>query len=133
MLTLIILFFVSLTAIVVMLGRKLAHVNSGEAVAQEHPHVFVPDFQKIKQLTKVNSKRYGYLLLVATLRAYVRSINMLKIQYRNLETKIKNMRRGSSETVSEEQQASKFLKMISEYKHKIRKIKHKIHEEEKIM
>ncbi len=116
-----------------MVGRKLALVNSGNVVTQEHPHVFVPDLVKIRHMTKVNAKRYGYLMLLITLRLYVRTVNLLKSQYRELETRIKNMRKkkGVSGT-EEEQEASKFLKMISEYKHKIRAIKQKIHEEEKM-
>ncbi|HEY4503208.1 MAG TPA: hypothetical protein VJC14_02135 [Candidatus Paceibacterota bacterium] len=128
-----ILFFVSLASIIFMIGRKLVLVKGGHVAETEHSHIFVPDIEKIKQVTTVHAKKYGYAALVTTLRLYIKSSNILKDKYNKLRTKIKerrNRNKGDAEIILEEQKANKFLKMISDYKHKIREIKHKIKREE---
>jgi len=130
----IILFLVSLIGIVIMLGRKLVLVRNGLAESGEHFHPFVPDLIKIKYLTQKSVKRYGYLVLVATLRWHIRFSNLLKYQYQKIKTVLKEMTHKhitlQGDTPPETREVSGFLKMISEYKHKIRNIKHKIKEEE---
>ena len=129
------LFFISLASIIFMIGRKLALVKSGQVVPPEHSHVFVPDLQKIKQATGESAKKYGYLALVATFRFYIKTSDLLKNKYEELKIKIKNAsnrrKNGGKEVMIPEQETNKFLKLISDYKHKIREIKHKIREEEK--
>jgi len=132
---LLILFFISLFGIIIMIGRKLVLLNNGHILNKEEIFFGIPHLEKIKQNTIQNIKKYGHIGLVETLRFHIRSSNFLKSKYEEIKNKIKDMQvknqgllnSGSGEKV----EASKFLKMISEYKNKIREIKHKIHEEEK--
>ena len=132
---LLILFFASLLGIIIMIGRKLALTPNGQILKKEYAHPFVPDFQKIKHTAFENIKKYGHLSLVEILRFHIRATNFFKYQYNKAKDKIKNIRikrqlkNGSGN--GEVAEASKFLKMISDYKRKIREIKHKIHEEER--
>ena len=50
------LFFLSLIAIILMIGHKLALVRAGQTAEPEHLHAFVPDLEKIKQLVLQNIK-----------------------------------------------------------------------------
>ena len=130
------LFFISLFGIIIMIGRKLALVKSGEISVQmgsrEKFLLEVPHLEKIKHFTIKNLKKYGRIGLVTTLRVYVRSSNFLKYQYQEIKIKIKNAKKEKNliDSAGERNEASKFLKMISDYKHKIRELKHKIYEEE---
>jgi len=131
-----ILFFTSLLGIVFVFGRKLSLVRGGMVANGEHFHPFIPDFLKVKYLAKRGLKKYGYLLLVTTLRFYFRIANLIKYQYQKMKTQIKEtiLKHTADHTgnATKEREVSGFLKMISEYKYKIRNIKHKIREEEKI-
>ena len=133
MYTIFILFFISLAGIAIMIGRKVALVrNENIQIAEpEHFHPFVPDLQKIKHLTYKNAQKYGYLALVTAIRFSVRSSNLVKKkgnQLHSMEKKI--IMKNKPKKADEPKEVSKFLKRISEYKSKIRKIKHKIIEEE---
>src|ERR1035437_5565796 len=133
MYTLFILFFISLIGIVFMIGRKLAPVRNGEVEKQEYAHPFVPDVQKIKHLTLESLKKYEHAMLVVILRFYVRFSNFLKNTYEGLKTKVKNLRKSKNGNMSEEtetKEASKFLRVISDYKQRVIHIKHRITEEE---
>lgn len=132
MTTILILFFVSLTGITVMIGRKLTLVKNGRIAESHHPHPFIPDFNKIKHLIFENTKKYGHLSLVTILRFYIRSSYFFKKKYEEIKIKIKNIStpKDLNGNGTKKTEVSKFLKMISDYKHKIREIKQKIHEEE---
>ncbi|OGI57249.1 hypothetical protein A3B85_00205 [Candidatus Nomurabacteria bacterium RIFCSPHIGHO2_02_FULL_37_13] len=127
-----ILFFVSLISIAIMIGRKLASARNGEITEQKHSHPFVPNLQKIKHLVFENTKKYGHLSVVAILRFYIRFSNFLKYKYEEIKIKIKNAntKNHANGDLSEKVEVSKFLKIISDYKNKIKEIKHKIREEE---
>jgi hypothetical protein len=126
---LLILFFGSLIGIIFMIGRKLAASNNGQApyiTYTEDTRVQTPFLEEWKHLTVKNLKKHSYAALVVTIRYYVRSSNLLK-------NKIKNIRnKNTNGDTARKREASGFLKMISEYKHKIRKIKRKIKEEENL-
>ena len=135
MIVILILFFASLVAITILLGRKVALIRSGAAVenlGQFHP--LAPDFLKVKAWTKKGAKKYGYLATVAVLKVYVRTANFLQRAYQAVKTKIKEAIekriKRSRELNGKRHEVSGFLKMIGEYKHKIRNLKHKIREEE---
>ena len=115
-----------------MLGRKLVPVRNGKVAPTKHTHPFVPEIQKIKHLTFKNAKKYEHLALVAIIRFSVRSSNFLKNSYQEIKIKIKDIINKDKNHPGqlENREASKFLKMISDYKDKIRHIKHKIKEEE---
>ena len=130
-----ILFFISLVGIVFLIGRKLRIVRNsgiGEVVDQDYAHPFVPDLLKLKNISIINIKKYGHLSLVTILRFHVKSNNFFKNEYSKMKERIKNMtvKKDQNGNKVERAQVSKFLKVVSEYKHKLREIKHKIHEEE---
>ena len=130
---LLILFFTSLLGIIFMIGKKLVLLKNGQILSREETFLKAPYLEEWKHLTVKNIKKHGYTGLVATIRLYVRSSNLLKNKYQEVKIRIKNVRKKSQNGgLSEKKEASKFLKMISEYKHKIREIKHKIHEEENL-
>ncbi len=130
---LLILFFISLTGIVVMIGRKWKLASNGQIVAKEFTHPFVPDLERIKYLVLENTKRGARLGVIIMLRLHIRSSNVVKNKYGEIKAKVRNISRKNNlrGTSSGTNEVSRFLKMISDYKHKIREIKHKIHEEEK--
>ena len=125
-----ILFFTSLVCIMIMIGRKLVLIRKGLVLSTEEVLFEVPHLEKIKHLTIKNIKKYEHISLVIILRFYIRLTNSLKYEYGEIKNKIKN-RSKEGHINSEKKEISKFLKIISDYKHKIRAIKHKIHEEEK--
>lgn len=121
----------------VMIGRKALMLESDP---KRHLHIDeylfeIPHLEAIKIGATENFKKYGYATLVVTLKMYVKSANLLKRQYEELQKKLvsfKNKGKNISELEMQMQkkQVSKFLEMISDYKHKIRTIKHRIAEEE---
>jgi len=126
-----ILFFLSLFSIVFMIGRKLAFIKREQVVTEKEIMLEIPYLKDIKHLTFKNIKKYGYTLAVITVRYYVRGTNFLKNKYEKM--KIRIMNRGNDKEVNGEgREISKFLKIISEYKHKIRRIKHEIKKEENL-
>jgi len=125
------LFFISLLGIIIMIGRKLVLLKNGQILRKEETILKVSYLEEWKHLTIKNIKKHGYAGLVATVRFYVRSSNLLKNKYQEAKIKIKNIRAKNLNSDSGEKKENKFLKMISEYKHKIREIKHRIKEEEK--
>ena len=126
---LLILFFGSLLGIIFMIGRKLVIIQGNSEIVniKEDPYL-----EEWKHATVKNIKKYSYLLLVAIIRTYVHSSNFIKLKYQELKIKIKEKFGKNKEDAETKKEASKFLKMISEYKHKIRKIRRQIKEEEKI-
>lgn len=127
------LFFISLAGIMTMIGRKLAPVRNGQVAELPHAHVFVPDLEKMRRFTIASIKKYEHLILVATLRSYVRFSNLTKQNYQEIRAKIKDIRKsrnGNVDDVGVAQDPNKFLKIITEYKHRVRHIKNKITEEE---
>lgn len=117
-----------------MIGRKLTLVKEIQTIEIDYAHPFIPDLEKMKDLLNRNTKKYGYLGLVLIIKFHLRSSKFLKQKYEKVKTKIKDMgikskdHFGADEMVGQE--VSGFLKMISDYKQKIRTIKHKIKKEE---
>ena len=131
---LLILFSISLIGILVMIGRKVSLLRTGALEIKNDTgfNPLFPDLEKIKELAKGNAKRYGYRATVAGVRLYVRSANLLKTKSAELKSKIsKLVNKNGANVETAPKEANKFLQMISDYKNKVRAIKHKIHEEEK--
>ncbi|OGI94552.1 hypothetical protein A3A03_02105 [Candidatus Nomurabacteria bacterium RIFCSPLOWO2_01_FULL_40_18] len=128
---LLILFFASLISIVIMMGRKLFLLQNGQIASssQDENSFEVPHLEKVKHFTIQNLKKYEHMLLVQILWLYVRSSNFLKSKYQELKIKINNKIK-TNHIGSEKKEISKFLKIIGDYKHKIKEIKHKIRKEE---
>ncbi len=130
-----ILFFTSLLGMAAMIGRKFLLI---EEIREKHTEgllINVPDLEEIKDLASEKIKKHGYNALVATLRFSMKSSHYIKTASRGAYVKAKDKLNRLSKKEGEQgepKEVSKFLKMISEYKHKIRKIKHKIKEEENI-
>jgi hypothetical protein len=119
-----------------MLKRKLTLIANGHTVKIQHAHPFVPDLQKIKHITFKSTKRFGYVTLFITLRFFIKSSNFIKTKSKIIIKELKNKFRKNKENYADEiiekKEVSKYLKVISEYKDKIRKIKDVIKEEEGI-
>ena len=131
-----IFFFLSLLSIIIMIERKLVLVRNGQVARVQHPHPFVPELQKIKHLTFKNTKKFGYVVVFTTLKFFIKSSNFIKTKSVLLIKEIKNKFKKNKEELPNEsivkREPSKYLSIISEYRQKIRKMKHKIKEEEGI-
>jgi len=134
-----ILFFTALLSIGFMLGRKLFMLKKSgmleNRVFGDEDFVFiVPDVEEISSVAGKNLKKIGYVALVSGMRIYMLSSNFLSKKYEDVKSKvieIKNKNNiGARIIKSERKEASKFLKVIGEYKTKIKRIKRKIKEEE---
>ena len=127
------LFFVSLLGTIGMVGRKLSLVPTETHQQRQSDSFEIPHFDALKDMGTQSVKKYAYATLVLSLKLYIRSTNMLKYQYLELEKQIKNARTkhlSPEELKAKEEKASRFLDKISEYKYRIRKIKRKIAAEE---
>ena len=88
---------------------------------------------KIKHSAVRISKRTGHALIWILLRNYLVSIHFINKKSKEIWVKIKNgLHRNYQEKLKENKEVSKYIKIISEYQQKIRKMKHKIKEEEGI-
>ncbi len=129
---LLILFFVSLSGITFMIGRKFFLIQNG-VILNQTEDTFIPHhfFDEWKHSTVKNFKKYGYAGLVGSIRIYFRINNVLKNKYEELKFKIKNTYNKKNVVENEtKREVSKFLKMVSEYKSKVKKIKEMVKEEE---
>jgi hypothetical protein len=118
-----------------MIGRKLLFFEKQPVIAEEEILVQTPDFKEIRHIFIRKTRKYGYVALVEIIRFSVRSSKFLKRQYKEAENKIRGLARKhithKKEEEIKEKEVSSFLKKISQYKHKLRKIKNQVIEEEK--
>ena len=129
-----ILFFASLIGIVAMIGRKLLLLQNQQIIIEEKNLIQLPDLREVRYVIIRKTREYGYITLVEIIRFSIRSSKLLKRKYGEAKNIIKNIKRKYNPQKKEEsikKEVSGFLKMISEYKQKVRKIKDKIKEEEK--
>lgn len=129
-----ILFFASLIAIIFMIGRKLLMLQNGHIIQKNFEGgaiLRVPALEEWRHLTIKGAKKHGYNALVSTIRFYFRTSNTIKNKYHEVKTGVTNMRK-KNQAGAEKREISKFLKVISEYKKKIRRIKQKVKEEENL-
>ncbi len=127
------MFFVSLLSIVFMIWRKLSLVKSGEYELHEEVTFEIPYLDEIKNITVESVKKYEHKSLVFIVKSYIQSTNFLKNKYQELKIKVQNIhvKNHSTGELIQKVEASKLLKIVSSYKHKITEITHKIKEEEK--
>ena len=128
-----IIFFISLIGISAMIGKKLILLKNGKIEYTERVLFDIPNLDEIKNVATKNSKRYGYVILVETIRFYVRTSLLVKYIYFKTKKKIKEIHHKyfpHKIKENKEKEVSKFLRMVSDYKHKIKNIKDKIVEEE---
>lgn len=130
-----ILFFLSLAGVIFMIGNKLILLKEGQLVAQENFPIEIPNLQEAKYIAIKHVKKHSYIILVESIRFSIKSSNFLKRMSKKIKDKINNIFRKHILKKAEEEiktkEVSGFLKMISEYKQKIRKIKDKVIKEEK--
>lgn len=128
---LICLALISFVAMYFMLWRKLALVRNGAVVEGAHAHPFVPDLENLKKLAHKNTRWLAYKTLVTALRLHIRGSNTLKNKYGELKQKIREIRDKNGNGLPQAKpEVSNFLQLITDYKNKIRHIKHKIKKEE---
>lgn len=129
------LFLGSLAGIIFMVGKKLIMVQDGQVLVPNKAEFFLNTeyLKEFKRTAIKNTKKHGYLLLVEIIRSYFRSVNFLKNKYSELKNKIKELyQRRQAHTHGEKRKENSFLKVISEYKDKIKKIKEQVEKEENI-
>ncbi|MDD5721182.1 MAG: hypothetical protein PHT16_01905 [Candidatus Pacebacteria bacterium] len=132
-----ILFFGSFIGITFMIGKKLLMLQSGQISYNDNEETFLKAqyFEELKHSAVKTIKKHRYTGLVTIVRIYVRSSNFIKNKYEQVKIKIKEIyckKIRSNSVIKEKQEVPKFLKIISEYKQKIREIRHKIREEENL-
>ncbi len=114
-----------------MIGRKLFLLQNGQISSNTEVPFEVSHLEKVKLFTIKNIKKCERILLVEILRLYIRFSNFLKNKYQEIKIKIRN-RSKKNNINGEKREISKFLKIIGDYKNKIREIKHKIKKEENL-
>ncbi len=128
---LLILFFTSLLSLSFMVGRKLFALEHEQVLNHKEVDLELPYLKEVKHITMTNIKKHGYSGLVATIRFYVRGVNFTKNKYQEIKVKVKNIN-YINKVNGQNKEISKFLKIIGDYKQKIREIKHKITKEENL-
>lgn len=109
---------------------KLAESAAMGTWGEAHP--LLEDVEKLKDLIYHHSRKAGYKALVSAIRLHVKSSKVAKQKYSELKMTVKNkLMKEPGEFANGSSEASGFIKMISDYKRKVRRIKRKIHEEEK--
>lgn len=131
MYSLLILFFASLLGIAFMIERKLLMLQNGKLPYDGKDSFLETPYEEWKELAIRNVKKHGYTGLVAMIRYYVISANYLKNKYEQAKTKVKSLSKKNL-SVEEKIEVNGFLKMITEYKQKIRDIKDRVKEEENL-
>lgn len=130
-----ILFFLSLCAMIFIVGKRLIDIREKQIQVREDMAVDMPDLQDIKILVFKKLKRYTYITLVISIRLWIISSNYLKRKYKDLKKKtieLFDKYTSDKKTNDAPREVSKFLKVMSEYKKEVKKIKHRIKKEEGI-
>ncbi len=129
---LLILFFVSLAGIIFMIWRKI--VRKEEIVDEEDaPNdaiLDIPYVDEIKYMTVKKMKEYGYIVLLSSIRMSMKSTHVVKKASKEIAEVVKNTILKGGKESEDPKEVSKFLQLVTDYKHKIKKIKRKIREEE---
>ncbi|MFM7088440.1 MAG: hypothetical protein ACKOW9_02830 [Candidatus Paceibacterota bacterium] len=127
-----VLFLTSVTGMVALIGRKVYTLrNTDVHVPMDFDFsIDVPDFEEVGQHILKKSKRYSYILLVITIRAYVLGTHATKKQIQKVTQIIKKRLHKRHARPIQTPTENKFLKRVTEYKHRIRKIKEQIKTEE---
>ncbi len=132
-----ILFFLSLTAIIFMIGRKFFILNNieGQHINTEGDNFLseMVDSDKLKKNIIVYGKKTLHTIVWVALRIYIISLNFINKKRKDIILKLKNrFNKNYKESSQEKKEISGYMKVISEYRQKIRRIKHKIEVEEGI-
>ena len=127
-----ILFFVSLAGIALMIGKRVSLIRSG-ALEVHHDSPLLPDIQEVRFIIVRSAKRYSFIIIEIILRTSIKSSMAIKKRTTELFHAVKNKvtKHLPEKPATEKKEVSGFLKTVSEYKHKIKKLKNRIIEEER--
>lgn len=127
------LFFVSLLGIIFMIGRKLLLIQNGYVFKEETFALDGKYLEELKTKTVRSIQKLGFVTLVITIRIYVKVSNFFQSEFKEALEKIRNMRAKKSDGITIKiKRENKFLKMVSQYKRRIKKIKEKVKQEESL-
>lgn len=126
---LLILFFSSLFGITFMIGRKLIMLPNIEIFNREEIVLEAQYIEEWKYLAIKSIKKHSYNGLISTIRAYIHSVDFIKRKYQNIKNSFIEKINNNS---SNKKDISKFLKIVSDYKYKLREIKDRVREEENL-
>jgi hypothetical protein len=116
-----------------MIGRKLALIQNGYVFEKESEMPDVEYAEELKKWAKEGLRRLGFVLLVITIRLYVKSVLFIKKIMRITAEKVKRMSaKKSPDREVQEKEPSTFLQKIGDYKKKVRRIKEKVKKEERL-
>jgi hypothetical protein len=125
------LFFASLIGITFMIGRKLVLLQNGQISYKEYAPYRGMHMEELKYIILKGIKRYGFITLVALIRLYVKVSSVIKNVYENTKDQVKSFfSKRLNANPTEKREVNKFLRMVSEYKLKLRMIKERVKEEE---
>ena len=128
-----ILFFSSLISIIFMIGRKLVLIKNGRYEIVDEASFEIPYIKEVKDLTFAGIKKYEHLSLVFIVKSYFQFLSFLKKKYADIKIGVKNIhiKKYPNGELIEKIESSKVVKFVSDYKHRIKEIVHKVKEEEK--
>lgn len=117
-----------------MIGRKLVLIRNGYVFEERHTVLNEHYFEELKISAVRNIKKLGFIILVAAIRLYVKFSSFMQSVYQQALVKIKDMlaKKSANGEIVEIGETNKFLKMVGQYKRRIRKIKEKVKEEENL-
>ncbi len=120
-----------------MLWREMALVKNGKVGSAEHAHPFVPDLEKVKRHGGKFLKKTAHTAIYVSIKSYLLFKRFIKEKSKLIFKKLASLIKKESENISEEfvkekKEVSKYLRVISDYRQKIRKVKEEIKEEEGI-
>lgn len=128
------LFFVSVAGIVVLITKKLLQIEKLRIVSKDDVFfIDVPELEDVHYVLMSKIKRGIYMALVITIRVYLLGKYNTKKFAHKAYLKLDNFLKKYSKEKSvkeNKKEASKFLKIVSDYKKKVSKITEQIKEEE---
>ncbi len=126
----------SLLGMVFMVSRKIFQLKNGEAEYATNADTMGFDLEKIRHFVWRGVRNLGYITLFLSLRLFMKTSNFLKVKGKMLLQKIEDRFMRDEEKlmggIVKNKEVSKYLRMISDYREKIRRMKHIIKEEEGI-
>lgn len=128
------LFFVSIAGIVVLITKKLLQIEKLRIVSEDDVFfIDVPELEDAHYVLMRKIRRGGYVALVITIRAYLlgkhHTKKFIRKGYNKIDTFLQKYRKNKG-VVETKKEASKFLKVIADYKKKVNEISDQIREEE---
>ena len=130
-----ILFLISLISISFILIKRASFLRSQEILI-DHTQPILPDLKEVRYVVLKNAKRYTIILIAIILRGSIRTSIFVKQKSKEFASKFKKQvttlknKAYHPKHTEKIQKENNFLKAMSEYKTKIKKLKQQIIEEE---